>query len=152
MLMAELYYNAAELERLYGLLVIKNSYLIAERYFNESSIEQKAQLQSATKSYTSALVGIALDQGCLSSMDQKMMDFFPEFADQITDPRKGQITMRDMLQMRAITAIWRPIGWGSLWHGRVIKISSHTLRSIFSCRLTRRWAIGYRIGMAITSA
>jgi CubicO group peptidase (beta-lactamase class C family) len=57
-------------------------------------------LQSATKSYTSALVGIALDQGYLSSVDQKMMDFFPEVADQITDPRKEQITIRDMLKMR----------------------------------------------------
>ena len=58
-------------------------------------------LQSATKSYTSALVGIALDQGCLSSVDQNMMDFFPEVAGQITDPRKEQITIRQMLQMRA---------------------------------------------------
>ena len=29
-----------------------------------------------------------------------MLDFFPEIADQITDPRKKQITIRDMLQMR----------------------------------------------------
>jgi CubicO group peptidase (beta-lactamase class C family) len=47
------------------------------------------------------LVGIALDQGYLSSVDQKMMDFFPEFAGQITDPRKEQITIRDLLQMRS---------------------------------------------------
>ena len=101
MLVAELYLNAAELETLYGLLVIKNGHLIAEGYFNEGSVEQKARLQSATKSYTSALVGIALDQGYLSSVDQKMMDFFPEVAGQITDPRKEQITIRDLLQMRA---------------------------------------------------
>ena len=101
MLVAELYFNAAELERLYGVLVIKNGHLIAERYFNEGSVDQKARLQSATKSYTSALVGIALDQGYLSSVDQKMMDFFPEVADKITDPRKAQITIRQMLQMRA---------------------------------------------------
>jgi CubicO group peptidase (beta-lactamase class C family) len=30
-----------------------------------------------------------------------MMDFFPEFAGQITDPRKDQITIRDILQMRS---------------------------------------------------
>jgi CubicO group peptidase (beta-lactamase class C family) len=101
MLVAELYYNAAELETLYGLLVVKNGHLIAEGYFNEGSVEQKALLQSASKSYISALVGIALDQGCLSSVDQKMMYFFPEFADQITDPRKEQVTIQDMLQMRA---------------------------------------------------
>jgi len=101
MLVAELYYNAAELETLYGLLIVKNGYLIAEGYFNEGAVDRKNQLQSATKSVTSALVGVALDQGCLSSVDQKMMDFFPELADQITDPRKEQITIRDMLQMRS---------------------------------------------------
>jgi CubicO group peptidase (beta-lactamase class C family) len=101
MLVAELYYNAAKLETLYSLLVVKNGYLIAEDYFNDGSIDQKDRLQSVTKSYTSALVGIALEQGYLSSVDQKMLDFFPELADQITDPRKEQITIRDLLQMRA---------------------------------------------------
>jgi CubicO group peptidase (beta-lactamase class C family) len=101
MLVAELYFDATRLSRLYGLLVIKNGYLVAERYFNEGAVDRKNQLQSATKSYTSALVGIALDQGCLSSVDQKMIDFFPEFAGHIDDPRKEQITIRDMLQMRS---------------------------------------------------
>jgi CubicO group peptidase (beta-lactamase class C family) len=101
MLVAELYHSAAELETLYGLLVIKNGHLIAEKYFNEGAVAQKALLQSASKSYISALVGIALDQGCLSSLDQKMLDFFPESAAQIADSRKAQITLRHMLQMRA---------------------------------------------------
>ena len=55
-LVAELYYNAAELETLYGVLVVKNGHLIAEDYFNEGSVDQKALLQSAAKSITSALV------------------------------------------------------------------------------------------------
>jgi CubicO group peptidase (beta-lactamase class C family) len=88
MLVAELYHNAAELETLYGLLVVKNGHLIYEGYFNEGKVEQKTQLMSATKSYTSALIGIALDQGYLSSVDQKMIDFFPEFAGKTGDPRK----------------------------------------------------------------
>lgn len=100
-LVAELYYNAADLETIYSVLVIKNGKLIAEGYFNEGSVEQLSARHSATKSYTSALVGIALEQGCLSSLDQKMIDFFPEFADQIADPRKAQITIRHLLQMRA---------------------------------------------------
>jgi CubicO group peptidase (beta-lactamase class C family) len=101
MLVAELYLDAAELETLYGLVVVKNGHLIAEKYFHEGSVEQKARVQSATKSVTSALVGIALDRGCLSSVEQKMLDSFPEVTGQITDPRKEQITLRDMLQMRA---------------------------------------------------
>jgi len=102
-LVAELYLNAAELETIYSVLVIKNGYLISEGYFNDGSIEQLSARHSETKSYTSALVGIAMEQGCLSSLAQKMMDFFPEFASQVhaSDPRKEQITIRHLLQMRA---------------------------------------------------
>ena len=101
LLVAEMYYHAAQLETIYSLLVIKDGYLIAEDYFNEGSVYHKDRLQSVTKSFTSALVGIALDHDYLTSVDQKMMDFFPDLADQITDPRKEQITIRQMLQMRA---------------------------------------------------
>jgi CubicO group peptidase (beta-lactamase class C family) len=100
-LVAELYLNAAEVETIRSLLVIKDGTLIAEGYFHGGSVDHKERIQSVTKSYTSALVGIALEQGCLSSVDQKMMDFFPELADQITDPRKNQITIQQMLQHRA---------------------------------------------------
>jgi CubicO group peptidase (beta-lactamase class C family) len=123
-LVAELYHNAAELERLYGLLVLKNGHLVAEAYFNEGSVGQKARLQSVTKSYTSALVGIALERGCLSGLDQKMIDFFPEVAGQITDPRKEQITIQDMLQMRAGFP-WEeihPALWEGLLSGRYVPL------------------------------
>jgi CubicO group peptidase (beta-lactamase class C family) len=100
MLVVELYHNAAEKETIKGLLVVKNDKLIAEGYFNGGSVDEMFDRASATKSFTSALVGIALDQGCLSSVDQKMIDFFPEFAGQIDDPRKEHITIQDLLQMR----------------------------------------------------
>ncbi len=100
-LVAELYLDAAALPKLYSVLVVKNGHLIAEGYFNGASVEQKTRLCSATKSYTSALTGIAREQGYLSSRDQKMIDFFPEVADRITDPRKKEITIRHLLQMRA---------------------------------------------------
>jgi CubicO group peptidase (beta-lactamase class C family) len=100
-LVAELYYDAAQLDTLYSVLVIKDGYLIAEGYFNEGSVDQKTLLQSVSKSYISALVWLAVEQGCLSNIDDRLVDFFPEVADQITDPRKKQITIREMLQMRA---------------------------------------------------
>ena len=101
MLLAEIYLKAAELETIYSLLVVKDGELIAEDYFNIGSVEQKPLLQSVAKSFTCALVGIALDQGCLSGVDEKMIDYFADFADRIDDPRKSQITIKDMLQMRA---------------------------------------------------
>ena len=97
---AELYLNAAELETLYSLLVVKNGYLVAEDYFNDGSVDQKNRIQSVTKSFTSALVGIAIEEGCISGVDQKLLDFYPEVADKITDPRKEEITIRNLLEMR----------------------------------------------------
>ena len=48
-----------------------------------------------------------------------MMDFFPKLADQITDPRKEQIAIRDLLQMHAgypweetDPALWEALLWG----------------------------------------
>jgi len=101
MLVARLYYNASQAETTRAVLVVKDGRLVAERYFHDGAVDQMCRVQSVTKSVTSALVGIALRDGCLESVDQKMMEFFPELADQVRDPRKNDITIRQMLQMRA---------------------------------------------------
>jgi CubicO group peptidase (beta-lactamase class C family) len=101
MLVATMYYNAAKLETIHSLLVIKDGLLIAEDYFDVGAIDRTERLQSVTKSVTSALAGIAVQQGLLSSVDQKMLSFFPEIAPDVTDPRKSQITIGQLLQMRS---------------------------------------------------
>jgi CubicO group peptidase (beta-lactamase class C family) len=122
MLVAEMYYHAAKIETIYSLLVIKDGRLIAEKYFNKGSIDELDKRASVTKSYTSALVGIALDKGYLSSIDQKMLDFFPDITGQITDERKNQITIQNMLEMRAGYP-WEEenaAAWDALWSGEYL--------------------------------
>jgi len=123
-LVAELYVDAAEVEKLLGLLLIKNGHLIAEGYFNGASAESKALVQSVTKSWTSALVGIALERGCLSGVDRKMLEFFPKQAERIEDPRKRRITVRHLLQMRSGYP-WEetdPELWQGLLRGDLLKL------------------------------
>ncbi len=98
---AELYLNAGALEHLYSVLVVKNGRLVAEKYFNGSGADDFALLQSVTKSFTSALVGLALQDGCLGGIDDTMLSYFPDEAPRVTDPRKRNVTIREMLQMRA---------------------------------------------------
>ncbi|MCV2395646.1 beta-lactamase family protein [Actinotalea sp. M2MS4P-6] len=100
-LVADLYWRAAHLETIYSLLVIKNGYLVAEEYYRVGSPQQSTNVQSVTKSYTGALVGLALEDGCLPSLDEPMMTYFPELEARLDDPRKDEITVRDLLQMRA---------------------------------------------------
>jgi len=119
---AEAYYNADKLETIYSLLVVKNGYLVAEKYFNTGSVDELSRRASVTKSYTSALTGIAIDQGYLSGVDLKMMEFFPDVADTITDPRKKQITIQQMLQMRAGYP-WEETDsalWDIIWSGEYL--------------------------------
>ena len=123
-LVAELFVDAAAVEKLFGLAIVKNGYLVAEGYFNGVSGSDKTHVQSVTKSFTSAAVGIALEQGCLKSIDQKLIEFFPEYAKQIKDPRKQEVTVRQLLQMRAGFP-WEesdPRLWNALVHGALIKL------------------------------
>ena len=85
----------------YSLLVVKNGYLVFEKYYSWGSPEKYAHVHSVTKSFTSALIGIALDKGYLNSVDQKLVDFFPEYITDESDPMKKEISIRHLLTMSA---------------------------------------------------
>ena len=85
----------------YSLLVVKNGYLVFEKYYSRGSREKYTVVHSVTKSFTSALIGIALDKGYLNSVDQKLVDFFPEYITDESDPMKKEISIRHLLTMSA---------------------------------------------------
>lgn len=123
-LVSDLYGDAEHLETLYSLLLIKNGFLIGEKYFNEGSIGQLSKRASVTKSFTSALMGIAIDKGIIESVDEKKINFFPELTNKITDERKNEITIKQMLQMRAGYP-WEEtdtLYWNTLWTGKYLNV------------------------------
>jgi CubicO group peptidase (beta-lactamase class C family) len=85
----------------FSLLVVRNGYLVFEKYYAWGSPEKYAVVHSVTKSVMSALIGIALDQGHLKSVDQKLIEFFPEYITDESDPRKKKISLKDLLTMSA---------------------------------------------------
>ncbi len=60
-----------------ALLVVKDGYIVYERYFIGDQ-NTSSELWSATKSFTSTLVGIAIDKGYINNVYQLMTDFIPE--------------------------------------------------------------------------
>ncbi len=89
---------------LHSLLILKNGYLVLEEYFAGWHAERLHTLQSVTKSYTSALIGIAIEKGEVESVDEHVIDFFPQWHDEIAeDPRRGAIRLEDLLTMRSGT-------------------------------------------------
>jgi CubicO group peptidase (beta-lactamase class C family) len=85
----------------FSLLVVKNGYLVFEKYYRWGSPERYAVVHSVTKSVTSALIGIALEKGYLSGVDQKLIDFFPEYITDESDPRKKELRLKHLLTMSA---------------------------------------------------
>ena len=92
---------AAELPRVHSLLVGWRGDLILERYFNGTRPTRLANIQSASKSVLSALVGIALDRGLIASVDQPLASLVPDLLKGTADPRKRTITIEDLLTMRS---------------------------------------------------
>jgi len=86
-----------------ALVIARNGILVYERYPDPAaSVDALHQLNSATKSVASMLVGIAAHQGLLDPDDQPISALFPEAADLFqADPRKNAITLRHLLTMTA---------------------------------------------------
>jgi CubicO group peptidase (beta-lactamase class C family) len=85
----------------HSFLLIRNGYLVTEAYFTPSARDQAHLLYSMTKSVTSTLVGIAIGEGLIKGVDQKVLDFFPEIRKKSTDPFLSELTVENLLTMSA---------------------------------------------------
>ena len=91
---------------MHSLLVVRRGYVVAERYAGVSR-DDVHTLQSVTKSVTSLLVGIAMDEGAIASIDRPVLQLFPEYASVAnTDAAKLALTPRHLLAMRTGMAFW----------------------------------------------
>jgi CubicO group peptidase (beta-lactamase class C family) len=66
---------------LHSLLVARHGRLILEEYFHGFGPRDLHRLASCTKSVSSLLVGLAIQQGAIGSVDALVSDFFPEYRD-----------------------------------------------------------------------
>lgn len=90
-----------------GIVVIKNGAIVFERYNNTCGQDDTHNLTSVTKSVTSALIGIAIGAGYIKGVDQKILDFFPEYTVPAGATLKRSLTIQHLLTMTA------PFAWQS---------------------------------------
>jgi len=88
-----------ELPHVRSLLIARHGALVFERYYGDASREEPHDILSMTKSVTSALVGIALKKGLISSLDNRVAGYFPEYAPGMVDDRLKSVTIRHLLTM-----------------------------------------------------
>ncbi|HPF88259.1 MAG TPA: serine hydrolase [Candidatus Limiplasma sp.] len=84
-----------------GIIVQKGGETVYETYCNGFAADQPAHVFSVTKSIISLLIGIAMDQGRIGSVDRKVLAFFPDYTIKRGEKTIQRVTLRDMLTMTA---------------------------------------------------
>ena len=78
-------------------LIVDDDELVYERYVGGADRDARQTSFSVAKSFVSTLVGIAIDEGLIGSVDDPVTDYVPELAER--DPRFERITLRHLLTM-----------------------------------------------------
>jgi CubicO group peptidase (beta-lactamase class C family) len=96
----------------HGILIVRHGRLVFEEYFpgrthptfGEQSIvfdrDTRHGLSSVTKSVTATLLGLAIGEGSIESVDQSVLEFFPWLADLNAGPRRD-LTLEHLVTMTA---------------------------------------------------
>jgi CubicO group peptidase (beta-lactamase class C family) len=84
-----------------GILVHKNGETKYEHYFNGYTPDKAAHIFSVTKSIISILMGIAIERGYIRSIDQKVLEFFPNYSVKRGEKTIQCVTLRDLITMTA---------------------------------------------------
>jgi len=82
-----------------SIIIVKNGYIVFEEYFNFNNEYNMHHLFSVTKSFVSALIGIAIEQEYIQSVHQKVVDFFPDHTIENLDELKEEMTIEHLLTM-----------------------------------------------------
>lgn len=81
-----------------SILLIRNGYLVFERYFQEYNETAIHQVYSVTKSIMSCLIGIAVEENLLT-VNQTLLSFFSDRVIENLDTAKENITVEHLLTM-----------------------------------------------------
>ncbi len=85
----------------HSLLVIRNGTIVADAAFYPYQAGGLHDLASVTKSFTATLIGRAIQEGFLTGVDQRVVDFFPDRTIAHLDADKQVMTIEDLLTMRS---------------------------------------------------
>ena len=81
-----------------SVLILRKGKLVFEKYFDGFYTNDLHALMSATKSISSILIGIAVDKGLIKSINQKLLNYYPEYRNKI-DHTWNDVTIQNILTM-----------------------------------------------------
>jgi CubicO group peptidase (beta-lactamase class C family) len=82
-----------------ALVIIKNGYVVGEAYLNGTGETSLLDAYSVTKSFTSALVGIAIDEGVISRINEYAYQYLPAWSLEGIPAIKKRVKLRHLITM-----------------------------------------------------
>lgn len=82
------------------IVVIRNNEIVYSDCWNDYKKDDCTHIMSATKSVLSLLIGIAIDKGQIKSVDDKVLDYFPEYKVKRGEKTIYDVTIKHLLTMR----------------------------------------------------
>ena len=90
---------AADYTNMVGMVIVKDGETVYENYYNGCTAESRIHVFSVTKSIVSILIGMAIDKGLIKSIDDKALDYFPDYTLKRGEKTLPEIRIRDILTM-----------------------------------------------------
>ncbi len=87
--------------QLKGISMVQDGVPCFTKYYGKTNALEPMNVASVTKSIISILVGIAIDQGYIKSVDESVLSFFPEYQWDDNNTLREQITIYHLLTMTA---------------------------------------------------
>ena len=101
-----------------SVLVVRHGYIVFEESY-QGEPNDYHNVASVAKSVISALIGIALREGYIKSLDQEVADFYPEYITPTSDPQIREITIEHLLTMTS--GIEQETSFGQDWFKRTLE-------------------------------
>ncbi len=82
-----------------GLVIVRKGYIVGEAYFGNFKKNSKHVSHSMAKSFTSALIGIAIDKGLIKGVDERICQYYPEWNCNDKNDLRSRITIRHAMTL-----------------------------------------------------
>lgn len=116
----------AESQTRQSLILMRNGFIVYEAYYNGSHRFDSNNIASVSKSMLSALVGIALDEGFVLSVEDRIADYLPAYFSAEDDPRLVDLRLRHLLTMT------HGLAWKENESQRLLNLSADWVAEILS--------------------
>lgn len=137
--------DSGSLESLRNVTVVHRGRLLAERYFNATSLDDLVPIRSATLSVVSLLVGVALRDGKLGSLSQAVDELLPDLSANWPAGAAASVTLDQILGRRS------GIAYANAQQGEPLEAASDLVNYVLSHPLDTRGAYFWNCNDATVS-